>query len=133
GARQLGILLGLQLLEQVGVSCGGGREAAARPPQAIRANARIVDERSRQPEVLWTADQRLRPNQVVLGREHERAVQRPRGQSALWIVAAPGEAVVADLSNGALVPRPARLVSKLLAFHPDVVVSGPPHGVRVRV
>ena len=67
----------------------------------------MVDERGRRHEIgRALPDQRLGPDQVVLGREHRRRVARP-GELTLRIVAARGEAVIADLSHGALVPRPA--------------------------
>src|SRR5207245_8425004 len=95
----------------------GGRHAAA---QAIRANARMVDQCGR--AACPGPDQGFRPEEVVLRREHHRGVPRPGGL-ALWIVTARGQAVIADLSDGALVPRPARLVLRLLVRTEDVIIS----------
>src|SRR5205823_3107205 len=109
-------------LEEVRVPSGRRGEAAAQPPQAIRADPRVVDEIGCGAKVAPGPDQCFRPDQVVLGREQERGVPRT-GRLALWIVTAPGQAVIADLSDGALVPRPARLVLRLLVRTEDVIVS----------
>src|SRR5207253_3016288 len=94
--------------------------AATRPPQAIRANARIVDQGGR--AACPGPDQGFRPEQVVLRREHHRGVPRT-GSLALGIITARGQAVITNLSHGALVPRPARLILRLLVRTKDVIVS----------
>src|SRR5439155_26074938 len=96
-AQQLDILLVLQVGE------GAGRRG-----EAASTDARVVDQCRRLGEV-WRGppNQGFRQDQVVLGRQYHRGVQRPWRRRALGIVAAPGQAVIADLSEGALVPRPA--------------------------
>src|SRR5438552_7791117 len=66
---QLDVLLILQLLEQVGVSVGGRRKATA-------TNPCLVDERRRPGAARLY--QSLRPDQVVLGREHDRPGAQPQ-------------------------------------------------------
>src|SRR5207247_9561654 len=102
-----------------------------RTPQAIGANARRVDECGRRRGIgSGLADQRFRPNQVVFGREHDRAVPHP-GDRALWIVTARGKAVITDLSDGALVPQPAGPGPELLVVTPGIVVAAVAGHVRV--
>src|SRR5207244_11398496 len=50
-ARQLNILLVLQLLKRTGVAASGGCEAASRTPESIRTNARRVDQPGRRCEI----------------------------------------------------------------------------------
>src|SRR2546425_1082868 len=109
-AHELHVLLVLQLLQQIGVPRCGGREATARVPQTIGTDASVIDERGREGEVGGSANERFRPNQIVLRREHHRGVSRPRA-FALGIVPARGQAVIPDLSHGTLVPGAPRLVS----------------------
>src|SRR5207302_2369915 len=101
-----------QLLQQVGVRIGGGRETAS-------PNARVVDQRGRAGPP--GADQPFRPDQVVLGGEQDGAVLVSGGCRTLWVVATSGGAVIADLADGALVPRPPRLVPEFLRGSPHVV------------
>src|SRR2546422_11738561 len=72
---------------------------------------------------------RFRPDQVVFGREHDRAVPHPPDR-ALWIVAAGGKAVITDLADGALVPQPAGPGPELRVVTPGIVVAAVARHVR---
>src|SRR3989475_12500519 len=127
-ARQLDILLVLQVSERT----GRGWEAAPGTPKSVRALARKVDERCRRPGIgRCLPQQAFRPDQVALGREYHRGVS-DADVLTLRIIPARGQAVVADLSDGALVPQPARLVLLLLVLcNPHVVEAAVAGQVRV--
>src|SRR3989441_13305029 len=72
-------------------------------------------------------DQRFRPDQVVLGSEHDRRGPEPVG-GAVGIDVAEGD--VADLTDGALVPRAAGRREDRFVEAPGVIRTGVGGGIQ---